>query len=644
MFVRKAAVLNIYVFAVLAFFGTLYLSPTITYAADTLPMRIAIDARDLPRKLLSARLSIPIRPLENERTVDLWYPKWVPGSHGPGGPIANVAGIRIQSPDGKILSWRRVAGEVYRLTVTVPAGVDALEIEVRYIANQPTTNSMGHDVFGSTHVGLISPGSVLFYLDGINIDDQQIEAELQLPSQWQASTAMGIASKNEEEVLRYRPTTLRHFVDSPIMCGRYRNVIELNPDGTHPLHRLHVFSEIESATKLSEGVTGNMRRMVAEAGELMGTHPFDQFEILLAVTDELPANGLEHLRSSMNILPRSAVASPQAMKGWNRLLIPHEYMHAWCGKYRRPADMLTTDFHSPKGTDLLWVYEGLTQYAGELVEARAGIMNPAEFRDRLAVELRIATHQQGRSWRSLADTAAASHVLRDRSSAWPRLRGGQDYYMEGMLLWLEIDSILRIKSEGKLSLDDFCHQFFFCEGAAQVPKPHDREEIISTLNGLLAYDWEGLIRRRVESPQESFDPALAELLGYRLTISQTPPKIPANTFRYVATLDEYDSIGCTFSNSGVVTDLLLGSPADQAKLAPGTQVVGINGHTWSASGLIDAIAATDDGATIELLVENDQRLRTVQIPYDGGPRYLTLVRDTNRPDLLEKILAPKSKL
>ncbi len=612
-------------------------------AVDDGPMHVSIDARDLPRKLLHATLSIPIAAESESRQVALWYPKWVPGSHGPGGPIANVAGMQFTSGDGSVLSWTRTPGEVYRILVDVPGEVTQLKVQVRYIANQPSTNSMGHDVFGSRDMGIISPGAVLFYREGSSIDDVRISGELHLPSGWQAASAMKLERPSSGSAMQFESATLRTFVDSPIMCGRHHQVFVLSDpaDAETPVHRLNVFSESPDALAVNSELLSRLRGMVSQASRLMGSHPFAEFDVLLGLTDQLPANGLEHLRCSLNVLPRNALSNPQQLKGWNRLLIPHEYLHAWCGKYRRPAGMVAQDFHTPKGTDLLWVYEGLTQYLGELIEARCGLMSHDEFRHRLSVELRLASHQQGRAWRSLADTAAASHVLRAGSNSWPRLRGGQDYYMEGMLLWLEIDAILRRESAGAHSLDDFCQVFFAAQADTGLPSAYDRQEIVRQLSALLEYDWDGLIRRRVESPQESYDPAVAELLGYQLVVQSDAPHIPSHTFRYHAGVDEYDSIGCTLSNDGRVTDILLGSPADLAQLSPGCKILGVNSHSWSAAALRDAIRHTADRGKLELLVEEDGQLSTVQIQYTGGSRYLRLQpADPQQPDLLEQILQP----
>ncbi len=520
------------------FLGFLALSfGSFSLAADLAdaPMQVEIDARDLPRKLLHAKLDISLADAATEQKVALWYPKWVPGSHGPGGPVANIGGLRIEDQHGQTLSWLRTPGEVYRLEVVAPAHTTRLRVFIRYITNQPTTGSMGHDSWGSSKLGVISPNTVLLYPETADIHRTQVNATLILPSNWKASSALtaDVPAKGNAD-LRFQPVSLSRFVDSPIMCGEYLKIFDLvepSRASSIPAHRLHVFGDEANLCDLNSEIVERYRAMVTEAALLTGSHPFDKFEILLGVTNQLPANGLEHARSTFNILPPSALGSANQLRGWNRLLVPHEYMHAWCGKFRRPAGMVTNNFHTAENTELLWVYEGLTQYLGELVEARCGLMTNEQFVHRLLVELRSATHQQGREWRTLADTGAASHILRAGSEAWPGLRRSQDFYMEGMLFWLEADAILRKESAGTKSLDNFCHDFFRATDNTPHPNPYTRGDLVHILDSLVKFDWDGLIQRRVESFQTAFDPSVAGLLGYRFEVQTVAPSVPGDTFR-----------------------------------------------------------------------------------------------------------------
>ena len=608
-------------------------------------MQISIDARDLPRrKWVEAELRLPITVEEHSRNLALWYPKWVPGSHGPGGPVANVAGLQIRNGNGNLLNWKRTPGEVYRLEVEVPAGEDELRVSIRYLADQPSNTSMGHDCFGSRNIGVISPGCVLLYREGVNIDKQQIKLELRLPEKWRVASALPTDTEVSaaENTPVYDAVSLRTFVDSPIMFGRHYQTFDLGVESDLcPPHTLHVFADDETTAKLNPVVVAKYRSMVTQTALLIGSHPFDRFDLLLAVTDALPKNGLEHARSTLNVLPPKSLRSDKSLKGWDRLLIPHEYLHAWCGKYRRPAGMLTTDFHSAKDTELLWVYEGLTQYLGELIEARSGLMTADEFRHRLFVELRNATHQQGRQWRTLADTAAASHILRASSPSWSGLRRSQDYYMEGMLFWLEADAQIRRLTSGKKSLDDFCRNFFKSSRKAKMPEPFRRADIVKQLNALAAFKWDGLIARRIESFQQQFDPTVADLLGYKWRLTETKPAIPATTFRHSGSVDLLDSLGLSITSDGMVKRVRLGSAADRARLAPTVKIIGVNDRTWSGERLTEAVRQSSDRRPIDLLVTNGEHLLTLQVQYYDGLRYWNLMRDEQQPDLLTEILKAK---
>ena len=609
-------------------------------------MHLLVDCSKPHRGLLEAKLTIPVAVTAKVRKISLWYPKWVPGSHGPGGPIANIAGLQVHDGDGERLNWRRTPGEVYRLEVEAPRGTKELLVSLRYLVNQPTTTSFGHDCFFSGAMGVVNPSCLLLYPDGVDADEQQVGVSVHLPGHWQVASALSESENDaeEENTRSFRPVSLRTLVDSPMMLGRYYRSFDLVTDNTlSPPHTLHVFTDNDSGESISDDVVKKYAEMVRQTSHLMASHPFDRFDILLGVTDSLPKNGLEHARSTFNVLPPSSLQSVSALKGWDRLLVPHEYLHAWCGKFRRPEGMLTSDFHTPKDTELLWVYEGLTQYLGELVEARSGLMSDEEFKNRLLVELRNAMNQQGRQWRTLADTAAASHILRAGSPSWGGLRRSQDYYMEGMLFWLEADARIRHLTNGNKSLDDFCHSFFKSQRSVKQPAPFDRSEVVKQLGSVAPFDWDGLISRRIESFQKQFDPEVASLLGYRFEKSSSRPKIPANTFRQRSGVDLLDSLGLSISSTGEIKSILLDSPADRAMLAPQQKIIAVGDHKWSANHIVNSVKQAVQGNPIKLLVSEHDRIKPVQIQYYGGLVYWNLTRDEAKEDWLSQILAARNK-
>lgn len=609
-------------------------------------MELRIDCSRHLRGLIESTCLIPLDAVKKTRKVSLWYPKWVPGSHGPGGPIANVAGMTVCDEHGNRLSWKRTPGEVYRIDVQVPPDTSQLTVDLRYIINQPTTTSFGHDCFFSKSLGIISPSCLLVYPDWVDADKDTVATCIVLPSDWKAATAL---RKEEQEVVstddespnqwRYQPSSFRVLLDSPVMVGlHYKSISLAEGSAITPPHDLHLFGDTEKELDLNKEVIAKYREMVHQTSLLMGSHPFDRFDILLGISNRLPKNGLEHSRSTMNVLTPTALKSLGSLKGWDRLLVPHEYLHAWCGKYRRPSGMVKSDFHTAKDTELLWVYEGLTQYLGELIEARCGLMNCEEFESRLFVELRSAVHQDGRRWRTLADTGAASHILRAGSDRWGELRRSQDYYMEGMLFWLEVDARIRTITEGKSTLDDFCRKFFKADDPLVTPKGYVREEVVSILSDLAEFDWDGLVLRRIETVQERFQPSVAGLLGYRFDFVDKKPVVPGNTFRYRGGGDYLDSIGLVVTNAGVISRVKLGGPADKVGLVPGEKIVSLGSHLWSEKAMDEAIANSVDRAEVIFTVTDGEAVREVCLDYADGAKYFSLTREEENTSLLDDIL------
>ncbi len=598
-----------------------------------------INATDLPRLLLTSTQTIPLDSSQRGTDLPLWYPKWVPGSHAPGGPVHNIAGFTVTDQDGNDIKWSRTPGEVYRFIVHTPQSATEINIEFRYITNQSTSNSHGLDSWGADAIGLISPNTVLVYPEGARDGEWMIETQLTVPKDWQAACALDIDEEADSEAsYNYQPVSVRRLVDTPIMLGRYYNMYSLNEDGVDaPPHRLHVFSEMKSQADIHPDVVDAYSKMVTQADRMFGSYPFPSMDILLATTNALPRNGLEHLRTTMNIIPLNRLDELENLSGWDQMLVPHEYVHAWCGKYRRPEGMATSDFHTPKGTELLWVYEGLTQYLGELLELRSGMSDIEQYRWDLLRRYRGARLTQGRDWRPLADTCSASHTLRGGSNNWGSMRRGQDYYYEGALIWMEADAVIRNETDGERSIEDFCQAFFFAEEPTDEPNPYTREDVIAHLNDVVDYDWETFIEERVDNVKGKPLAGTVEL-GYSIQYTNEPPTGPNNG--RIDPLDARDSLGMSLSSDGTVRTVILGSPADKAGLAPRMRIMGIEGHTWSRQRFADLMETSGASGSIELMTVSGDRISTTTINYEGGPRYMTLVRDESKPDVLADILEP----
>jgi predicted metalloprotease with PDZ domain len=424
-------------------------------------LQIEVDARDLPRRLLHARIVVPCQPGK----LGLWYPKWIPGTHAPSGAIQDVAGLRVETPEGKPVPWRRNDIDVYRVECDVPDGVREIVARLDVICNGPAVEASGHLSYGNNSVGMINWSTCLLYPDGPSCDQIRAHLSLRLPRDWRFATALATESPRDAQVpkpageapVAFKTVTVTDLVDNPLIAGEHLRAIPLNT-GPYPPAFLDLVSESPSALRIGPNVVDMYSRMVREAGALFGACHYPDFHFLVTCSDDLGYHGLEHLACSINGVHERDLLDDSKRKGWVANLIPHEYVHSWCGKFRRPAGMCTPDFQTPLKTRLLWVYEGLTEYLGEVLMVRAGLVDSKDYRETLAATIGSLSHNEGRRWRPLEDTAAASHLLRGHSPNWNELRRGQDYYSEGALVWLEADAIIRELSAGKKSVDEFCRK------------------------------------------------------------------------------------------------------------------------------------------------------------------------------------------
>ncbi len=457
-------------------------------------VELEVDARELPRKLLHSKMTFPVSAGE----TSFWYPKWIPGIHAPRGPVENIAGLRFESPDGDTVKWKRDEIERYQFHVVVPDGARELVAELDYISNQPNSNSGGVDSYGNAFIGSINLNTCVLYPDGGSQNDIKYRLKLRLPTGWKQASALEVVG-SADGWIEFKPVTLEVLVDSPVICGEFLRTVAFTPD-SFPKINYHLNSESAAALQLDDRKLKLFETMATQAARLFKTAPFEEYHFLVNASDELPGMGLEHSASSLNGVPEQTFKDD---KKWQIYIdvLPHEMAHAWCGKWRRPAGMVTANFHDPKQTGGLWVYEGLDQYLGHLLFVRSGFITPEQSSEVLARTISRLQNQKGRQWRPLKDTAVDSWHLRGGSESWNNLRRGQDYYNEGMLIWMEADAIIRRATDGQKSLDDFVATFFKHTEGDGLVKPYDRPEIISELNELVEFDWTGFFDERVSSTQ-----------------------------------------------------------------------------------------------------------------------------------------------
>ncbi len=611
--------------------------------AAPLDIKVDVDARELSRSLLHAKIEIPAKAGD----MVVWYPKWIPGVHAPAGPVQNLAGLRFESATGAVIEWRRDDEEMNCFHLKVPAGTDRVIAKLDYICNQPSTNSSGVDSFGNSKIGVVNWNTVLLYPEGASIDEATATARLTLPAGWKHGTSLPTA-KTEGAVTDFQPMTLRRFVDSPLITGENFRTIDLASKATPPNSPpgfLHLTSEAASAIAIDDSLIAQYRKLYAEALTLFGGARFESYHFLVVCSDLLPKNGLEHLASSFNTVGERELADTKKRKAWPAYLLPHEFVHAWCGKFRRPAGMISTNFHQPERTALLWVYEGLTQYLGEVLTVRSGLLTLDEHLPAFAVKLDGLMRQRGRRWRALEDTAVASWLGRAHSPSWASLRRSQDYYDEGLVVWLEADALIREKSGGKLSLDDFCKKFFAADrDKMPVVVGYELKEITGLLRGLAEEDWDKFFADRIRKPREELGlDFLPKTLGYRLQYTSKPSEYLTEREKERKMVTASASLGLSVGEDGKLGTIVPDSPADKAALAPGMIVTGVNGRKFSSQRLKDAISDSVTERKVDLLVLDGDTFRTISVPYQDGPKYLELTRTADHANTLAVILKAVTK-
>lgn len=618
----------------------LFLSPTGTAAQTAsqdafqhpfLDLHIEIDARNLPRGIIHSSVRYDCDPGPQV----FWYPKWIPGIHAPRGAIQNMAGLQVYDEHGRSLPWQRDPMEMHRFIVHNSQDSSFITIQFDYICNQASTNSRGVDSYGIAQHGIISWNNVLVYPEHYRDIDITAYANIRIPKSWSLSCALlrDEHAHAKPDHIYFQARNLRSVMDSPIICGQHHVSHALHSDGK-PVYLDIVASAKEYTTFPDEALRG-MRNMVSEAHALFGAEHFQHYYFLLVCSDEIPNLGLEHLESSLNSVRARdfSFGAPGAIR-----VMSHEYVHSWCGKYRRPAGMFTTNFHNSKDTTLLWVYEGLTQYLGNVLAVRAGLRSEQHFHELLHYYISSLRYTNGRNWRSLADTATASYLLRAGSRHWPQWVRGQDYYIEGALIWLEADCLIRSQSQGNKSLDDFCRAFLGPGPKADI-HPFTYQDVIRTLNQIHAYDWHNFFQKRVYQTQEAFNLDCLAHSGWAMHIADYPDA-DGDELEYFYR-SAYESIGVSFSRSGRIYRVLKDSPAYQAGLARGMQVRSINSKSFSPARLHQALVDARDGASMTFEVMHAQQTYNLNVDYAEGPQYLVLKKQEQQEDILHQILRPK---
>jgi predicted metalloprotease with PDZ domain len=568
--------------------------------------------------------------------MTLLYPKWIPGEHGPTGPITDLAGLKITA-NGQTVPWKRDSTDMYGFHITVPAGSTELEVAFDFIS-APEAPGFSSGGSATTELAVLNWNQVLLYPQGTPADQLRYQANLRVPDAWRYGTALPIARESGNDI-EFQPGSLTTLVDSPVSIGRHYRTFDLGKDGSIA-HYLHLAGDSDRAIEISPGQLESYKNLVVEAGALFGSRHYANYHFLLTLSDHVASFGLEHHESSDNRIGERSLVDDSARKV-EASLLTHEFMHSWNGKFRRPESLVTSDFAQPMKGDLLWVYEGLTQYLGEVLVPRIGSYTAGEFRERLAMVAAELDRRSGRTWRPLADTAVAAQLLYDARADYADYRRGVDFYDEGTLIWLEADVLIRQLSKGTKSLNDFCRAWAGGPGGAPAVKPYTFDDVAATLNSVQSYDWANFLRTRLQSTEPHAPLGGIENAGWRLVYNSTRSELWKDFEELRKEIDLTYSIGLLAKEDGTVDDVAVGGPAQKAGVTPADKIIAVNNRQFSPTILREAVQRTATSAqTVELLVKNGEYYSTHRVIYQGGERYPHLVRDPDKPDLLSEIIKP----
>jgi predicted metalloprotease with PDZ domain len=595
-------------------------------------MEISVDVADLDRHIVKVHEHLTgVSP-----DLVLLYPEWLPGNHAPSGPIDRLAGLKITA-GGVPVAWTRDAINVFAFHVRAGAA-KAIDVDYQYLS--PTSMKVGRPEV-ARDVLIVEWNNVVLYPAGYFTRQIPVRTTLTLPVDWKFGSALEV-EQSGGAVTTFKATSVETLIDSPVYAGRYFKRVDLDPNGVAPVH-LDLFADRPEFLDTKAEQIDAHRALVQQAYKLFGAHHYAHYDFLYSLSNQVEQNGLEHQQSSED------GAEPDLFTEWNnraasRDLLPHEYTHSWNGKFRRPADLWTPNYNVPMQNSLLWVYEGQTQYWGQVLAARSGLWTKEQALDAVAANAAFYQLQTGRQWRSLQDTTDDPIINPRRPMAWRDWQRFEDYYNESALIWLDADTLIRERSGGRRSLDDFARAFFGINDGSTTIVTYTFEDVVRTLNGVQPYDWRGFLRARLDSNGQ---PAFLDGLkrgGYKLVFTDTPSGYEKSRDDTRKRLNLWFSLGAEIDTKDAsVVSVIWDSPAYQAQLTEGSTILAVNGTAFSPEVMRDAIRSAQSAKTpIEIIVKSNDRFRVLSVHYSGGLRYPRLELDGPTPARLDDIMSPRS--
>ena len=600
------------------------------------PIRITADLTEAPRKLYHAEVDIPVAPYAKAGSIALTTPKWIPGNHRPTGPVDDITGV-VFTANGKTLVWRRDDVDLYQFHVEVPAGVTTIHAHLDCIVTSRASDKLA----------VLEWEKLLLYPANIPVAKIPIQPSVTVAAGWGIGTALtpsGAYNPNAKTggTTEFAATTVEQLEDSPVIAGEYFHEFALAPEIT-PKHFIDVVSDFPEDSDLRPELLSEISNLVRETGEAYASRHYNVYHFLLTLSDIAGGEGLEHGQSSDNGVGEKGFAR----QGGSADLLAHEFTHSWNGKYRRPATLYQTDFATMQQGELLWVYEGMTQYMGNVLAARSGLETQAQYRDRLAASAATLDYKSGRQWRSTDDTAIAASILRGGSQVWSNWKRGQDYYQEGELVWLDADTLIRKLTNNQKTLTDFQH-IFLGKGGNTGPLivPYNRAELIADLNEVVKYDWATFLKERVDNINPRADLEGIERGGYKLTFQDHPSateRAGGGGRPGANTVNVWYSLGLRLGGDNTIADVRWGSPADKAKLAPGQKIIAVNGRVPSTDTIRGAVKdAKGKTEPIHFIIQTESYVKPIDVDYHDGERYPVLEHIEGAPKVLDDITKPLS--
>jgi predicted metalloprotease with PDZ domain len=591
---------------------------------------LKVDATNVDQKIFEVHEHIPVAPGK----LTLLYPQWLPGNHSPIGPLPQLAGLVIKAAR-KPVEWKRDPVNMYAFHLDVPTGVDAIDVDFQFLSPLESTNDR---VTATSEIVGVQWNTVTLYPAGYYASDIRVQPSLVLPDGWKFGTALAL-DKQSGQTAQFKPVSLEELVDSPLFAGKYFQRFDLDPGAKVSVFLDVVADRQENLTIKPEQIAMH-KAMVQQAYKLFGSAHYDHYDFLLSLSDEFSGIGLEHHQSSENGVKTNFFADWDKSSAGHDLL-PHEYTHSWNGKFRRPADLWTPNFNVPMQDSLLWVYEGQTEYWGCVLAARSGLRTMEQARDDFAVVAANYDLRAGRSWRSLQDTTNEPILFYHRAPDWVSWQRASDYYQEGQLVWLDVDTKIRELSSGQRSLDDFARAFFGVQNGVHVPLTYTFDDVVAALNGVQAYDWAGFLRERLDGHAANAPKDGLMRAGWKLVYTAERGAYFKGREEQRHILDLSYSIGMTIGKEGKIDDVVWDGVAFKQGLTTGATVLAVNGRAYKPELLSEAITSAKSGKqAIELLLKKNDRYRTVRIDYHEGLKYPRLERIDGTVDRLSSILNP----